>query len=276
MTVIMFYKQFVRGFAIYRVYGFRSVVAACLVPPILPLRVIWGNLINFTATARAWSWSLFGIRSGTSKRGAIKWNKTEHEFLEKHVLYSYYRNLGDVLLEKQYISPDVLKRALEKARVENKRLGKVLFEDGYVNEEKLARALAASTHKLFVKDIYLFDPKLVGKFDKSSMGKNLFYPLMEFSDSYVFAETIFSDPELYLCKLDGTHRIYTVYTTTKQIKYVCEGNLYITSRDKKFSDRARSLLKDNIITWEQTAIALENRDFGLDVLEYMGVGLRVA
>lgn len=180
------------------------------------------------------------------------------------------------MLEKQYISPDVLKGALEKARVENKRLGKVLFEDGYVNEEKLARALAASTHKLFVKDIYLFDPKLVGKFDKSSMGKNLFYPLMEFNNGYVVAETIFSDPELYLCKLDGTHRIYTVYTTTKQIKDVCEGNSYITSRDKKFSDRARSLLKDNIITWEQTAIALENRDFGLDVLEYMGVGLRVA
>jgi len=276
MTVIMFYKQFVRGFAIYHVYGFRSVVAACLVPPILPLRLMWGNLINFTATARAWSWYFFGMRSGTSKRGVIKWNKTEHEFLEKHVLYIYYRNLGDVLLEKQYISPDVLKRALEEARVENKRLGEVLLDNGYANEEMLANALAASAHKLFVEDISVFDPKLAGKFGKSSLEENLFYPLMEFNNGCAVAETIFSDPELYLCKLDDTHIIHTVYTTTKQIKDVCEGNVYITPRDREFSDRVRSLVKDGVITWEQAAIALQHRDFGFDVLKYMGVGLTVA
>jgi len=78
------------------------------------------------------------------------------------------------LLEKQYISPDVLKRALEEARVENKRLGEVLLENGYASEEMLAKALAASTHKLFVKDIHVFDPKLAEKFDKSSLEENLF------------------------------------------------------------------------------------------------------
>jgi len=52
--------------------------------------------------------------------------------------------------------------------------------------------------------------------------------------------------------------------------------VYITPRDREFSDHVRSLVKDGIITWEQAAIALQHRDFGFDVLKYMGVGLTVA
>jgi len=141
LTFVMLYKQFMRGLAIYHVYGLRSVIAACLVPPVLPLRLIWGNFINFTATARAWIWYFFGLGTGKAKQTTIKWSKTEHEFLEQHVLYTYYRNLGDVLLEKQYIEPEALQKALQKAHAENRRIGEVLLENGYVNEEMLARAL---------------------------------------------------------------------------------------------------------------------------------------
>jgi len=86
-----------------------------------------------------------------------------------------------------------------------------------VNEEMLARALAASTHKLFVKDIHLYDPQLPKKFDTSTMVAGLFYPLMRLDNSCVVAETLFSDPESYRCELDDTHKTHTVYTTTKQI-----------------------------------------------------------
>jgi len=272
----MLYKQFMRGLAIYHVYGLRSAIAACLVPPVLPLRLIWGNLINFTATARAWVWYFFGLGTGKVKQTTIKWNKTEHEFLEQHVLYTYYRNLGDVLLEKQCIEPEALQKALQKAHAENRRIGEVVLENGYVNEEMLARALAASTHKLFVKDIHLYDPKLPKKFDTSTMVAGLFYPLMRLDNSCVVAETLFSDPESYRCELDDTHKTHTVYTTTKQIDNACVGNLQVNPRDHKFSMRVRGLLNDGVITWEQAVIALENRDFAFDVLEYMGIGLTVA
>ena len=276
LTFVMLYKQFMRGLAVYRVYGLRSMIAACLVPPVLPLRLIWGNLINFTATSKAWSWYFFGVGTGKAKQSSIKWNKTEHEFLEQHVLYTYYRNLGDVLLEKQYIEPKALQEALEKAHAENKRLGEVLLGNGYVNEEMLARSLAASTHKLFVKDIHVYDPKLPKEFDTSKMVAGLFYPLMKLDNSCVVAETVFSDPESYRCELDDTHKIHTVYTTTKQIQNACAGNLQLNPRDQQFSMRVRNLLNEGVITWEQAVIALENRDFAFDVLEYMGVGLTVA
>jgi len=180
------------------------------------------------------------------------------------------------LLEKQYIEPKALQEALEKAHAEKKRLGEVLLENGYVNEEMLARSLAASTHKLFVKDIHVYDPKLPKEFDTSTMVTGLFYPLMKLDNSCVVAETVFSDPELYRCELDDTHKIHTVYTSTKQIQNACAGNLQVNLSDQQFSMLVRSLLNEGVITWEQAVIALENRDFVFDVLEYMGVELTVA
>lgn len=48
--VMMLEQQFFRGVAIYHVYGMRSVFFACLLPPILPLRLMWGNIINMVST----------------------------------------------------------------------------------------------------------------------------------------------------------------------------------------------------------------------------------
>lgn len=272
LTVVMLYKQFMRALAIYSVYGFRSAFIACLVPPIIPIRLVWGNLINFMATARAWGWYLFGMNRGKSKQKGIKWNKTDHEFLEKHVLYSYYRNLGDVLLEKQYIDFTKLSDALNTARKENKRLGEVLLEKGYVTEEMLAKALAASTHKLYVSDISAFD-NFQEQFDKQNMEQNLFCPILKYDDTYVVAETPFSDPSRYEETFADKGSLKTVYTTKKAIMTRLSGGSKPSQRDQELFRRLAALLDNGCLTWEQAVIALENRDFSSDILQYMGLGI---
>lgn len=81
----------------------------------------------------------------------MTWNKTDHEFLDKHILYRYYRNIGDLLLEKQYIDVDSLDQFLEQSRKEGLRLGDLLLQNSIITEEQLMIAVASSQHKLFVK-----------------------------------------------------------------------------------------------------------------------------
>lgn len=55
LTFMMVERQFLRGKAIVNVYGKRMMFFACLLPPLFPIRLIWGNIINICATTRAWA-----------------------------------------------------------------------------------------------------------------------------------------------------------------------------------------------------------------------------
>ena len=95
LTGMMVFRQALRAVAIQRIYGMKSVLFACLFPPLMPLRVIWGNIINMAATLRAWKQLLFGIKNRKTPK-KVAWNKTDHEFIDKSVLYGFKRKLGDV------------------------------------------------------------------------------------------------------------------------------------------------------------------------------------
>ena len=56
---MMLERQLFRGIAIFNVYGMRSVFFACLFPPVLPIRLIWGNIINMVSTLRAFRQKYF-------------------------------------------------------------------------------------------------------------------------------------------------------------------------------------------------------------------------
>lgn len=153
LTAMMVERQFLRAKAIKNVYGWRSVTVACLLPPLLPVRLVWGNIINLAATLKAWQRCLFG-NSGSAKvikkTKPPKWDKTDHEFLEKSVLYRFHRRLGDVLLEFKLITSEELRNALQISRTQGRLLGAVLRENNLLSEENLLRALAQVNHTIFV------------------------------------------------------------------------------------------------------------------------------
>lgn len=134
LTFLMAERQIMRAVALRHAYGWRSAFLSCFVPPLLPLRMVWGNVVNFLATLRAWRIALFGF-----PKSRPRWQKTDHTYLSPQVLVRYRRRLGDLLLEKALISPGVLRAVLKESN--GQPLGERLVAKGLVTREDLFACL---------------------------------------------------------------------------------------------------------------------------------------
>lgn len=102
-------------------------------------RIVWGNLINFFAVARA-SY-LFARTAITGKK--VAWAKTAHAFPSEAQLTGYKRKLGDLLLEARKITLAQLGEALKAQKESGRLLGDVLVDMGCVPEADVVETLAA-------------------------------------------------------------------------------------------------------------------------------------
>jgi adsorption protein B len=102
-------------------------------------RIVWGNVINFCAVARAAY--LFGRTRLTGKK--LVWAKTAHAFPSEAQLMGFKRKLGDLLLENRRITLANLSTALKVQKEQGKLLGDVLIELGFVSENELVDTLAS-------------------------------------------------------------------------------------------------------------------------------------
>ncbi|UPT75143.1 MAG: glycosyl transferase family protein [Elusimicrobiota bacterium] len=100
-------------------------------------RIIWGNVINFFAVAKA-SW-LFGRATLTGKQPV--WAKTAHAFPTEEQLMGYKRKLGDLLLEARLLTLTHLTEALAKQKESGRLLGDILVDLGYVSEDDVVSVL---------------------------------------------------------------------------------------------------------------------------------------
>ncbi len=92
--ILMLERQLLRFLAVKNVYGYKSAVISSFFPPLLPLRMVLGNIINFHATTKAWMMNITQKKNKKqSKKTKHKWSKTDHEFLEEEILKRYRRNL---------------------------------------------------------------------------------------------------------------------------------------------------------------------------------------
>lgn len=120
LLFMMVERQVLRGRALANVYGWKTMAFSILLPPLFPLRLLWGNLINMCATFRAWRQKIAYVllrgreakaaaapvvehrgnaaeeegegkpatdgddaqtSNATSAQEGPAWNKTDHEFL---------------------------------------------------------------------------------------------------------------------------------------------------------------------------------------------------
>ena len=270
LTIITIYRQILRAIAIQKIYGFRSVVAACLIPPFIPLRLFWGNIINFSATLGAWKKFWSANSRADTKQHKVVWSKTDHEFLSDETLKNYYRKTGDVLLERRYIDIPTLRKALMKSQSEGKYLGAVLLEEHIINEEQLMNAMSELYHKIFVKNVALFKSDLLKDFDERILNQALFYPLLKVDDGYVIAATeVIPEGALDDMISSGT-KIYITYTTKERVLNAISAPQSCCS---SILDTVNMLLKAGKITWEQAVIAVDNSLSMPDILEYMGINI---
>lgn len=54
LLFMMVERQVLRGRALVNVYGWKTMAFSVLLPPLFPIRLLWGNLVNLFATSRAW------------------------------------------------------------------------------------------------------------------------------------------------------------------------------------------------------------------------------
>lgn len=192
ITLMMIERQISRSIAICSVYGFRSMFFACLLPPVLPIRIVWGNLINMTATIKAYMQSMSGStgkKKTNPKKKTFAWSKTDHTFLPKEVLRRYHRTFGDVLIEKGIISPEALKKVLADKPADI-QIGKYLLQKQIITDRQLLEVLAHIKGIQFVDlgDFSAYDlPSFASKFDKALLEELMVLPVVCSDGCFVVA-----------------------------------------------------------------------------------------
>ncbi len=194
--VIMCLRQVTRGYALYSVYGMRSVFFGCLLPPLFPIRLLYGNVINFFAVVGAFKIKL-GLASKkkhiaqkadnnrvkAKAKSKVKWDKTDHSFLSRDQLRQYRRMLGDVLIVQGLIKEKQFKEALNQVDKEHgEKVGSYLINKGLITEEQMVRALGHVKHIQFVPDelVERLDfSRAMKQFDKDMLMEKKILPLTE-------------------------------------------------------------------------------------------------
>ncbi len=116
-----------------RIYGWRFAAAA-------PLRLPWGNLVNFMATVKA----VRQFLEARWQKRSLDWVKTDHVYLPPGSAVPGRPRLGEVLVRMRWISMGELEDALC-ACPEGMRIGEYLMQKRGLPCERLYSALSTQT-----------------------------------------------------------------------------------------------------------------------------------
>ncbi len=280
VTILMIERQISRSVAVYNVYGFKSMFFACLLPPILPLRIIWGNVINLTATINAYMQSLSGNKGKKKvkpKQKSFAWSKTDHTFLPKKVLHRYHRTFGDVLIEMGILTPETLKKVLND-KPANIQIGEYLLQKKIITDKQHLEVLSHIKGIQFVNmgDFSTYDlQSLASKFDKDLLKELMVLPIV-FSDGIFVVAYCEKSPDNAQTILRERLGIKIASTLTTD-EVVAKGlNIMFSTENSKFKNTtAFKLLNANKINAEQYILVCNNAintDKSPDeILQIMGI-----
>ncbi len=130
-----------RFISVARIYGVRQGLMSAP-------RVVVGNVILFCACWRALSQYARSRWAGH----ALSWDKTDHAFPSDERLALQRRGLGDLLLERRFITATSLTHALDVQSKTGQPLGKTLVELGLAREDEVLEVLGAQL-RMSVRDV---------------------------------------------------------------------------------------------------------------------------
>ena len=258
LSIMMVERQILRAIAVKNVYGKKSAAISILFPPLLPFRMVLGNIINFHATINAWHTHIFGQKK---KKGKTKpaWSKTDHEFLEEEILKRFRRNLGDTLIRKDLIRSKDLDKALKISIEKDEKIGVVLERLNLVSEENIVKSLCEITQKGYIdlsSDMVCEDS--INRFGKDLLESLKIVPLFVTSKKMVIVTSIDADEDKLKEILNNKNLVF-VYTTEKCIL----DSLNMVGRDEKIAsdiDLIKYYVSEGLITVDQGLIALHHMD----------------
>ena len=113
-----------------RIYGWKFAALS-------PVRVLWGNLINFQATAKA----LSQFAEARLRGATLRWQKTDHSYPAHSVSTAGRPRLGEVLVRMRCVEVHEIDAAL-RTMPEGSRLGEHLVGLRKLSEEDVYQALS--------------------------------------------------------------------------------------------------------------------------------------
>ena len=265
MTVI---RLIFRGYALYHVYGFRSVFFGCLLPPLFPIRLIYGNIINFVATVRAFRMKFLGRQAthqeketGSKHTSTIRWAKTSHTFLSRDQLRRYRRMLGDHLIVQGYLTAQQFNEALTHVDKEHgQHIGEYLIRNGIITEEQMIRALGHVKHILFIPDAVarrLDYENVLTAFDIERLHNLRILPLAFENDHWIVGIcNATKDTDLQTFAEENNYGIRKMYLTTAFIEEALQPVLHLSGKSKH-RNKPLSSLQDwhtGLISYEQAVL----------------------
>jgi adsorption protein B len=111
----------------------------------VPLRLLWGNYINFLAASLA----LWQVTKSLLSGRPIGWSKTAHRFPAEAELAPYRKRLGALLVEKRMVAHADIESALAEQALTRRSLGEILTGRGLLDEESMLRLVARQRGLLY-------------------------------------------------------------------------------------------------------------------------------
>lgn len=266
LSIMMLQRQLLRFLAVKNVYGYKSALISSLFPPLLPFRMVLGNIINFHATAKAWMQGR-DKKHKKRKQKQPKWSKTDHEFLEENVLRRFRRNLGDTLLYYEQIKLNQLQEALDEAEKTGERLGTTLRKQGIVSESDIARAVCDVTQQTFANFSQVqYENEYIKKYDKDRLFLLKAVPILRANNILVVITTVDADQDAI--EQYFNEKVYFVFTTEETINSWLES----TEESKEMNEALNKIeryVNNGYIKVDQGMIALTYQQANQDIDEVL-------
>jgi len=251
-TFFLLWRAVQRVVHAYRIYGWLHAVLS------IP-RVVWANCLNFAAAFRA-----FVVFAQYALRGRrLTWEKTKHVFPTQAELETFHSRLGELLLEKRYITLDQLEEALSRQQEAHRPLGSILVEMGLVGEDELVQVLGLQL-RLSPRDIdpYQTPLELLEILPRATALQYSVYPLELRSDGTLVLATdsIITADELEHLKETVERKVELCLSTKSDIGFsIRRGYERLTkaSEEQQPEPLGRRLLAQNLVTSEQLDHALK-------------------
>ena len=188
------------------------------------------------------------------------------------------KHLGDILVEAELISRKTLERALERQKVDKKRLGAVLEEMGVITEEELAEALAQQFNFKTIKNFlsHSFSQELLDLLPSDFAMKKLVFPLKQKDNMLAVAITDPFDVETMemLSRMTG-FQIIPVISTRKEILDAISKN-YLKSTIGGFECDSILVVEDSTTVSTVIQVALSREGFNVLIAHDGLEGLKLA
>lgn len=246
----LFWRIFMRTLFVVLTYNWTHGILA--VP-----HLFWGNIINFIATIKAIS-NYIKIRA-TGKK--FTWDKTDHAYPSEEELRAYRRKLGDLLLDRRFLTIEQLDKALEVKSKSTKRLGEVLIDLGYITEDQLVQTLGVQ-FRVATEDIdpYSTPLELLDLVPFKSAVKYNVYPLaIEGGQLVVATNEMLDGPSLRDLEQELGHFISLRLATRSDISFAIRRGYERRFTLKQSDFLGKMLVDKGEITSEQLTEALRTQ-----------------